>query len=170
MPTQLARFGTGSALSLAILLCTASCADKASANLSPAETAAIKSEVDDFLNRYKASMAARDEAAIAQLFVRDERMVWFEDGTLRYRSVIDMLRGLQSIPAGMKIETLYSDRRIQVLSANLATVSAKFDTKVSGEGNQDIGWSGAVTMLLEKDSEGWRVLSGHSSTPSPRGR
>lgn len=159
--------------SLILLTCSSllvGCADDANAALTAATKSEIELEVREFLTIYGESLASRDEAAIRQVYVDDERMAWFEDGSLKYQSVEDVLTSLKSIPAGMKIETEYTDLQVEVLGTNIATASAKFDTKVTAEGSPAFGWAGAMTMLLEKGPNGWRLLSGHSSTPSPRGR
>lgn len=146
------------------------CSDEVpvAANLDESSRTAIDAEVRAFLLKFDASLSGREETAVRDVYV-DQGLTWYEDGDLRYESVEAVLAALKGFPEGMQIKTEYTDVRVKPHTLNLATVSAAFDTKVTAERSPGFGWAGAMTMLVEKNAGSWRVLNGHSSTPSPRG-
>lgn len=126
-------------------------------------------ELRPFLERWNDAMAAPDVAAIRKAYVADDRLRWFEDGALRYRSVEEILRALQQFPAGTRIETSLSEIEGQWLAPKLIHGSARFRTRVIMPG-QSFEYGGVFTFVIERDGADWRFLRGHTSTVRPERR
>lgn len=127
-----------------------------------------QTEIAAFLEKWNSAIASGDIENIRAAYVNDGRFHWFEDGHLRYDSVDEILDQLKLFPNGTKINTKLSDVRVTLASKNIAHCSAAFETKISMSSGA-IEFSGVFTMLLEKHKDGWKFISGHTSTV-PRGR
>ncbi|HMO79924.1 MAG TPA: hypothetical protein PKD24_03965 [Pyrinomonadaceae bacterium] len=53
--------------------------------------------------------------------------------------------------------------RVTLVSKNIAHCSAAFESKIAMSSG-GIEFSGVFTMLLEEDKDGWKFISGHTST------
>lgn len=137
----------------------------------PAELDAdqTEAEVSAFLDTYLGALETRDAEAVSEQYVTDGRFEWIEDGEIRYRSAADVLAGLESLPADMAIVTEYQDRVITPVGDRGAKLSTRFRT-VIGEGPGSFSFGGMMTMVLEHGPTGWRVVSGHTSSPRQDGR
>lgn len=146
--------GVGSVLAAAVFACAP-----------PAtHVAAFKAEVTDFLTEYNAAFAESDTARIRALYVPGERLVWLEDGAVKYQSVADIFESLAALPPGLRVTTHLSDVDIRALGADAAAVNAEFSTEFAGTDGEGFAFGGALSMVLERNGDGWRVLSGHTST------
>ena len=150
------RLGVGSVLAAAVFACAPA----------PPGThvAAVEAEVTDFLTEYNAAFAESDTARIRALYVSGERLVWLEDGAVKYRSVAEIFESLAALPPGLRVSTQLSDVEIQALAANAATVSAEFSSEFASADGEGFAFGGALSMVLARTADGWRVLSGHTST------
>ena len=155
-------------LALAMWIAIPSSSVPAPHDLTDAERARVTSEATDFLASYLEVIEGGDTDAIRALFVEDERFAWFTDGEKRYASVDDLLAGLASMK-GMTFSTEVSEVEVVPLAPDLAHARTAFQTKLSQGGAVVFEYGGVITWVLEdvKDS-GWRVLTGHTSTPKER--
>lgn len=94
---------------------------------------------------------------------------FYENGELRYESADDVRAALADLGLGAQLTTEYSDTDIEPLAPGLAQVRSRFESTLRGEDGSEISYGGAVTMLWVHERGGWRILSGHSSAPVPRG-
>ncbi len=69
----------------------------------------------------------------------------------------------------MRITTEYSDIDIEALAPGLALVRSLFESTLQGEGGFEFNYGGAMTTVWVHEADGWRILSGHTSAPVPRG-
>lgn len=133
----------------------------------PPAPASLKNEVAAFLDGYLAAIGARDAAKIRNAYIDDDRFVWIEDGKVRYRRVEDVLSSLASLPADSPIRTELTELSVVPIGQEAAHAWASFKTTV-GEGPQGFSFGGAISFVLERDGSSWRVVSGHTSSPSRR--
>lgn len=135
----------------------------------PADRASVpESEVEAFLDRYLDAMAARDTAALRRMYAEDDRFVWIEDGAVRYRSVGDVFAGLASLPADASLETDLRGLDVVPLSSDGAYAWASFTTTV-GQGAEAYSFEGVLSFALERSSDRWHIVGGHSSSSPPGG-
>jgi hypothetical protein len=133
----------------------------------PAPRASLAEDVAAFLSDYLAAMAARDAGKIRQAFVADERLAWLEDGKVRYRSVDEVVASLAALPAGAALRTELKDLRVVQVSQTAAHAWADFRTSV-GEGASGFSFGGAISFTLERQGTNWKIVGGHTSSPSRR--
>lgn len=129
--------------------------------------ASLKNEVAAFLQGYLVAIDRRDSVAIRSAFIADDRLVWIEEGRVRYRRVEEVLSGLAGYPAGSPIRTELVDLSVAPVGAAGAHAWASFKTTV-GEGSQAFAFQGAISFVLERDGTRWRILGGHTSSPGRR--
>lgn len=151
------------ALAVGLTLVFAGCGAGGEADLSVLEPE-LEQEVRGFLSDLREALADPDPTHVRTFYVSDDRFRWLEDGETRYSSVDDILAALAALPGGGGIETEYGEPRITILSSTLASVEGGF---ASAFGDPDAGgfsFSGMTSMILEREDDSWRVLSGHTST------
>jgi ketosteroid isomerase-like protein len=139
----------------------------ACAPLQPAPLAGLEDEVSAFLTGYLEAIEARDAARIREAYVADERFAWIEDGKVRYRRVEDVLSSLATFPVDSPIRTELTELSVVSVGPVAAHAWALFKTTV-GEGAKAFAFGGAISFVLERDGKRWRIVSGHSSSPSRR--
>ena len=127
----------------------------------------LTSEVTAFLDGYLSAIGSRDAARIRKAYVAEDRFVWIEDGRVRYRRVEDVLSSLATFPSDSPIRTELKDLAVAPLGQGAAHAWASFRTTV-GEGPSGFSFGGAISFTLERDGNSWRVVSGHTSSPSRR--
>ena len=126
----------------------------------------LQTEVSAFLDSYLSATGARDTARLRSFYVDDGRFVWFEDGDLKYRSADEIIAALAALPADASIRTDVSDTRVVRLGRTGADASTKFRT-VIGDTVSGFQFGGVISFALEKGANGWRIVSGHTSSARP---
>ena len=133
----------------------------------PTSSSGLKEEVAAFLTDYLAAIGSRDTTKIRNSYVTDDRFVWIEDGKVRYRRVDDVLASLATFPAGSAIRTELKDLTVVPVSQSAANAWATFRTSV-GEGASGFSYGGAISFTLERQGTTWKIVGGHTSSPSRR--
>jgi len=125
-----------------------------------------EAEVKAFVSHYIQTLEARDEDAIRELFVADDRFAWFTDGARSYDSADDVIAGMRHY-RDVRFKTTLSGVRVILLGGSHASVRSKFQTELTMPGSRNHAYGGVITWILEKRmSRGeWRVVLGHTSTP-----
>lgn len=139
------------------------------ARLTEARAAAIRDSVAAAMEVFESLGAAADWEAVGDFYADSPAFRFYENGELRYRTADDVRAALLDLPPGMRVSTEYSDTNIAVLGPGLAHVRARFESTFSSPDGSGFSFGGAVTMLWVHETGGWRILSGHSSAPVPRG-
>ena len=138
--------------------------------LDPSRQAEIESEGGEFLAAYREAFNAGDTDAIHEMYVGDDRFAIFEDGVLRYATPAAVVQALKSFPPGMTLATEHSNARIIPLTDHLAAASMNYRTQISMPDGGDFGFGGVVTLLVERASNGWRIVTAHTSSVRESGR
>ncbi|TVQ30506.1 MAG: nuclear transport factor 2 family protein [Phycisphaeraceae bacterium] len=116
-----------------------------------------------FLERWSAAIAERNDDAIRAAYAPGDRLRWFEDGALRYRSADEVLDALRQFPEWARIHTELTDVVTEPLCDRFISGSASFRTRISMSGS-GFEFSGVFTMLLERSDGRWMFVTGHTST------
>ncbi|WP_419161362.1 DUF4440 domain-containing protein [Candidatus Palauibacter sp.] len=153
--------------SLGVWLCLG-CQPEA-APLTETHASAIRDSVATAMDTFREIGSGPDPSAVAGLYSESPTFRFYENGELRYRSAADVRAALEGLPPGMRISTEYSDTDIEALAPGLALVRSLYESTIEGEGGFEFGYGGAVTILWAHEPGGWRILTGHSSAPVPRG-
>ena len=137
--------------------------------LTEAHAEAIRDSVAAAMEEFRNLGEAADREAVGNFYSESPAFRFYENGELRYESAGDVRAALADLGPGMRITTEYSETDIEPLAPGLAQVRSRFESTLSGEGGFELSYGGAVTMLWVHETGGWRILSGHSSAPVPRG-
>lgn len=139
--------------------------------LSEARAASIRDSVATAMDTFRETGSGPDPSAVGGFYSESPSFRFYENGELRYRSAGDVRAALAGFAPGMRISTEYSETDIEPLAPGLAMVRSLFRStvEVEGEDGFEFQYGGAVTMLWTHEAGGWRILSGHSSAPVPRG-
>ncbi len=127
----------------------------------PGEAGDVGAGVRTTVQRYLQAVETRDTSAIRAVFVEDDRLAWLEGGEVRYRSVDAMLASLSGFPPDATLRTRLEGLTIVPAGSDAAHAWARFETTVSGAGG--FSFAGALSLVLERTPEGWRIVGGHSS-------
>lgn len=134
---------------------------------SQAQDTDLAQGAEAFLKHYMDAAASADVDAIRGALASDGRFAWVEDGAVRYRSADDVLQGLASLPPDAEIVTELKDLEVVALGKTGAHAWGTFTTTL-GSGEQAFSFGGAISFVLERQKDGWKLVGGHTS--SPRGR
>jgi hypothetical protein len=135
----------------------------------PAAPAPVVSEqeVSAFLTGYLAAIGSRDATGIRAALVAGDRLTWIEDGKVSYRSADAVIAGLAAFPAGTALRTELVDLEVVPVGQSGAHAWAMFRTTV-GEGAAAFSFGGAISFMLERDANSWKIVGGHTSSPRRR--
>ncbi|MDE2664465.1 MAG: nuclear transport factor 2 family protein [Gemmatimonadota bacterium] len=129
----------------------------------------MRDSVSATLEEFRAMGVAGAWEAAGDFYSDSPAFRFYENGELRYASAADVRAALADLGPGAQLTTEYSDTDIAPLAPGLAQVRSRFESTLRGEDGSEVGYGGAVTMLWVHEPGGWRILSGHSSAPVPRG-
>ena len=155
-----ARFRRSSVI-LAALVASAALACDRPPSARPGAAADVEAEVRETIERYIRGVETGDTSAVRAAFVDDGRLAWLEGGDVRYRSVDAMLAALAGFPPDATLRTHLEDLTIVPVGSDAAHAWARFETTVSGP--EGFSFAGALSLVLVRTAEGWRIVGGHSS-------
>jgi hypothetical protein len=151
-----------------LLLGSIACA-RPGADMSAEHAAAIGDSARAFLAEFtRLSEDARWDS-VAALYSQRADFRFLENGAVRYADAEAIRTALAMLPVGTRIRTEYSDVIVQPLGPGVAGVAAQFATQFVDSTGVTFGFSGAISMTLQHEPAGWRIVAGHSSAPVPRG-
>ena len=141
----------------------------APAPMTEEHAAAIRDSVTATLEEFRAMGVAGAWEAAGDFYSDSPSFRFYENGELRYESAENVRAALADLGPETQITTEYSDTDIEPLAPGLAQIRSRFEsTLLAGDGSE-VSYGGAVTMLWVHETGGWRILTGHSSAPVPRG-
>lgn len=126
--------------------------DSVTIALAQFEQYSSKAQWDSLVTMYSASPAFR----------------FLESGQLRYTSRQAVLDGFSALPPAASVSTEYRDLSIDPIAPGVAISHALFETAFSSQDGPMFRFGGALTLVWVHEEEGWRIRSGHSSSPVPR--
>jgi hypothetical protein len=135
-----------------------------------AHAEAMRDSVGVFLEDFRRYSAASQWDSLGALYSDHADFRFLESGELRYESATAIRAAFQQVPVGVRIETTNRNVTVQPIAPGLAVVSSLFDTQFKDSVRTQFGYSGALTMVVRHEPAGWRIVSGHSSAPVPRGQ
>lgn len=127
----------------------------------------LAQDVETFLNQYLEAAASGDAKAVRSALVDDGRFAWVEDGAVRYRGAEDVLEGLASLPPDAEIDTELKDLEVIAMGASGAHAWGTFITTIES-GEQAFSFGGAISFVLERQGDDWKLVGGHTSSPRDR--
>lgn len=119
-------------------------------------------QVEETLDRYLTAISARDTTAIRNVMVPDGRVVWLENGEIRYRSVDEVLASVAALAPDAPLETRVEGLEVVPVGVRGAHAWARFETTV-GSGEEGFSFAGVFSFVLERVDDRWRIVGGHSS-------
>jgi len=158
-------------LALALLLGLAAAGGTAALRaeeLSEAQATAIRQGVQATLDAYAKLSAAGSWEALMRLYADEPRFRWMSNGTIVARSVDEIRKTFLALPPGSRFETTYQDVEITPLAPGVAQMAAPFQTRVVDPKSGGYAFGGFLTMILVERADGWKILSGHASSPRNR--
>jgi ketosteroid isomerase-like protein len=138
--------------------------------LTDAHVAAMRDSVSAFLEDFRRFSAASQWDSLGALYSDRSDFRFLESGEVRYESAGAIRAAFRQVPPGVRIETTNRNVTVQPIAPGLAVVSSLFDTEFKDSARTQFGYGGALTMVVQHEPAGWRIVSGHSSAPVPRGQ
>lgn len=135
----------------------------------PVDRMALENSAREAFTSYSGLIREGKYAEAATFYADDPRFVWVEDGAIKYDSQAQIKRALEGIGSSGVVQTSFGRPSMWALSDMQVMMFAKFRTTVDKGGKKEFTYSGAITVVMEDTEEGWRFISGHSSS-SPEGK
>ena len=152
-------------ISFFIYLLVVSCA----AN-EPVDKTQIKKEVSDAFDAYANHVNTNGLKGVEKYFSTDPDFFWVEDGQMQYPNHDSLLANInQFYPQVDSVHFKAFETKIDVIDRGLATLYAEYRQDVALKSGYAFTLDGAMTILLRKESDGWKFFNGHSSIKKPRG-
>jgi ketosteroid isomerase-like protein len=126
----------------------------------------VSAAVLEAFDGYRQALVEGDLEAALLFYADHPTFAWWEDGRLRYGSRAEVGKALEGLKQVGTFEVDFTDTKVHTLAPDSAMLSTTHRTTVGGEGG--FSFSGAMTLVLIRTQAGWQVLSGHTSTGSPR--
>lgn len=140
------------------------------ANVPPPVRMEPTEEVRQTVLAYMENFNAGNVDGIASTFADRDGFTWIEGGQATYASKADAVAGIKSALAkmpGARIETNESFRVVIVDDQTaFAVVPATVHAKDAAGAEAQIGKI-VTTLVLVRQGDEWRILTGHSSTAAP---
>ncbi len=150
---------------LGLLVAVTACGS-ASPELTDGHAVAIRDSVRQTLQDLERYSAAGLWDSAAAVYADTSALRWVEDGAVRYRSGTEVREALAALGSTVRPQTAYEDVEITPLAPGLASVVMGFTTQLGDSLAGGFSFGGMITMTLVHRPEGWRILNGHTSTPS----
>lgn len=119
----------------------------------------------DVLERFAAAWAARDGAAIGQLFVNDPEFVnvtgmWWHTPE---RIAMAHTFGFEKIFADSDLK--FVESRVRMIGDNAAVVLGRWEVEgqTTGDGRRAGPRQGIFTFVMERDGDQWRAVAAHNT-------
>lgn len=138
-------------------------------SLSDAHASAIRDSVSAAMTAFQRHSTAAQWDSLARLYSPSSAFRFLESGAIQYTSSAAVRAALAEVPAGMHITTDYRDLQIDPVGPGAAMVTALFETTFADSAGPRFRFGGALSLLWTHEADGWRIRSGHSSAPVPRG-
>ncbi|MBM4188777.1 MAG: hypothetical protein FJ206_15850 [Gemmatimonadetes bacterium] len=159
----------GALIAVLLTLVMAVACTRQPAALGAAHATALGDSARAFLAEFTRLSAAAQWDSLSQLYSARSDFRFLESGEVRYASAGAIREALRGVPAGTRIRTEYTDVAVQPIAPGLAGVSALFSTRFVDSAGGGFGFAGAISLTLQRESAGWRIIAGHSSAPVRRG-
>lgn len=136
--------------------------------LSDVEKEGVTSEVQEAMGELRRYYAESRWDSVSTFYSDSPDFRVYENGELQYPSAEAVRTALEAFPAGTRLETEFLETEIRPLSRHIALVGTRYETTMLDPSGSLFSWSGALTMVWIKESESWRIINSHSSSPVRR--
>jgi hypothetical protein len=133
------------------------------------DDAGVRDSVRVFLAEFERFGRTGRLDSLGRLYSADTAFRFYESGALQYPTADSVRAALGALPPGTSLRTTFSETVITVLGPGVAMVGTRFTTAFGDGLAPTFSFSGAMTLVLRHEPAGWRIVSGHSSVPVPRG-
>ena len=156
------------AIAASVISAVSACAPRQPA-LTPAHSAAIQDSVRTMLDDLRRYWAAKQWDSVTALYVGDSTLRWVEDGRVAMRSRATLQQGFAAIPPTTTVRTTYDSLEVTPVVAGVASVLASYHSTFTDTVHGNATFGGLLTMTVIHRPGGWRILTGHSSSPRQAG-
>lgn len=153
------------AVALGMLLSSA--CSQAPAPLTAAHASAIEDSVRTTLDELLGYSAAGQWDSLLAIYDDSPGFQWVEQGRVVAKSVAEIRRGFASFPPGMRVVTTVHDAAIAAVAPGAASVVTGFETRMVDSTGKGFSFGGILVLTMVHRAGGWKILTGHSSSPSP---
>ncbi len=137
--------------------------------LSTRDQSVLESKVTEMFNTYVTHVNTKGLPGVEAFFSKSKDFYWVEDGLLQYPDANSLEAAIAAFAPTVKTVNLeITEFKARILGPTKATVYADFKQDISLESGFSFSIDGIMTIILAKEAEGWKFLSGHSSVEKPR--
>jgi ketosteroid isomerase-like protein len=155
------------AVALAIAMLVAGCpAPKGSATTPAAAPADVVTAARGAIEQWRQAYEVRSFDALAKLYVHDPRTVLVQDGTplVGWNFIEPMLK--DRLSHAKDIHVRLKEVTVSSLAPTVASAIATMTREIS-DGTTTVTENGALTLVLTRTRDGWRIAAEHYSYRRP---
>lgn len=152
-----------------LLLLTLGACARSPLTLPEDHATAIRDSVATALEQFERYSSTAEWDSLVTMYSDSPTFRFLESGRIRYTSRAEVREGFAALPPAGAIATIYSDLEIDPIAPGMAVSTAQFETTFSTEAGPVFRFGGALTQVWVHEADGWRIRSGHSSSPVGRG-
>lgn len=129
----------------------------------------IEKEVKEVFDNYVNQVNTEGIEEVHTYFSDDERFYWIEDGVIQYPDKASLISGLEKFtPSVASVKMEVSEKRVDVIDQDHAMLLVQYVEKIILKSAYELTLDGAMTILMKRQGNDWKFLSGHSSVKKPR--
>lgn len=136
--------------------------------LTPSATIAIQDSLKTTLDAFRRASSASQWDSVSHMYAGDSTFRWIEDGRVVARSATVLRQHLLAMPASTRVETTYDSVEYLPVAPGVGSVTTRYVTAVKDSSGGGYSFGGILTMTFVHRPNGWRIVSGHTSSPKPR--
>lgn len=135
----------------------------------PEHRSALADSIAAQLDRFSTLTSEGTREELTALYSDHPDFRFYESGRLQYASADGVGEALAGLPPGGRLVTAFREVDIQPMAPGVAVSHALYETEARGFG-EPFSYGGAMTLVWIHEADGWRIRSGHTSSPAPRER
>ena len=135
--------------------------------LTASARAAMQDSLRTTLDAFRIATSASQRDSVSHMYADDSTFRWIEDGRVVARSATVVRQHLLAMPASTRIETAYDSVEYLPVAPGVGSLTTHYTTTVKDSAGGGYSFGGFLTMTLVHRPNGWRIISGHTSSPRP---
>ena len=155
--------GRGLVLVVAVTALGVGCAHDAV--LTATASVAMQDSLKTTLDAFRRASSAGQWDSVSRMYADDSTFRWIEDGRVVARSATVLRQHLLAMPASTRVETSYDSVEYLPVAAGVGSVTTRYATAVKDSSGGGYSFGGVLTMTFVHRPNGWRIISGHTSSP-----
>ncbi len=125
-------------------------------------------ELQEFFNYYQQLHNNSDAYNLLKLITDDEEFFWVEDGQITHQTREGVATAMQQLSSNGAVHMDTRNTRYVLIGENVGHIFTEYTTTIESGNASRFSYSGALTLILQRNPGGWVIVSGHASSRKNR--